>query len=244
MGNQAEAAQRTEEAVAAWRALGDRDRLAEALARAAEVYGRMSGSLDRAKALLEESQRLSSDTRRGGDLDHSLICLHALAIWGSGDLDSARPLFEQSLAMGRADGDVHTIQFVLRYLGLLARQRGDVEQARTQYCEALTLAREFGDPNCMMYELAGLAYLAVDVEQGERAARLLAAVGRQHEVTGSALAAGFGAAGFEESVATVRALLGDADFDVAWSEGRAMSLDEAASFALDVTASAPVGDRA
>jgi hypothetical protein len=87
----------------------------------------------------------------------------------------------------------------------------------------------------MIYELAGLAYVAVDVEQAERAARLLAAVSQQLEVTGSALSAGFGAGGFEESIAAVRTLLSDSDFDAAWSDGRAMSLDVAASFALDDT---------
>ncbi|MCC6174426.1 MAG: hypothetical protein IT305_03890 [Chloroflexi bacterium] len=237
MGDHARAVQWTDEAVAAWRSLGDRDRLAEALARAAEMYGRMSGALDRAKALLEESQTQSDDVHHRGDLERSLVCLQAGAAWAAGDLDSAGSLFEQSLALGRADGDIHTIQWTLRYLGILARQRGDVEHAGAQYREALTLAREFGDHSCMMYELAGLAYLAVDLDKAERAARLLAAVGRQHEVTGSALVAAFGAAGFEESVATVRALLGDADFDVAWSEGRAMNLDEAVSFALESTAS-------
>jgi non-specific serine/threonine protein kinase len=184
-------------------------------------------------ALLEESQTLSDDIRHRGDLDHPLVCLRALALWADGDLDAARPLFEHGLATGRADGDVHTIQFALRYLGLLARQRGNVEQARAQYREALTLAREFGDHSCMMFELAGLAYLAVDLEHATRAARLLAAVSRLQEVMGTALTTGEGAGGFEESVAGVQALLGDVEFDAAWSEGRAMGLDAAVAYALE-----------
>ncbi len=231
MGDHAEARQRSDEALAAWRTLGDRDRLAEVLVLAAEVHGRL-GALDRAKALLEESQTLSDDIRHQSVLSHPIVGVQALTAWAAGDLDSARTLFEQGLALGRADGDVHTTLFSLRYLGLLARQRGDVEQARAQYREALTLAREFGDHSCMMYGLAGLAYLEVGVENSA-AARLLAAVGRLHEVMGVTLSTASGAGGFEESVATVRALLGDADFDVAWSEGRAMSLDEAVAYALD-----------
>jgi predicted ATPase/class 3 adenylate cyclase len=237
MGNQAEACLRTDEAVATWRALGDRDRLAEALARAAEVQGRL-GALDRARALVEECLALSDDIRHQGDFDHPIVCVQALAAWAAGDLDWARPLFEQSLDIGRADGDLHTIQFALRYLGLLARQRGDVEQARTQYREALTLAREFGDHSCMLYELAGLAYLAVDVENAEGAARLLATVGRLHEVMGVTLAMTSGAGGFEESVAAVRIMLGETDFDAAWAEGRAMTLERAVAYALDEQAPA------
>ncbi|MFN8635578.1 MAG: adenylate/guanylate cyclase domain-containing protein [Chloroflexota bacterium] len=236
MGNQAEACQRTDEAVAAWRALGDPDRLAEALARAAEVQGRL-GARDRAKVLVEECLTLSDDIRRQGDCDHPIVCVEALAAWAAGDLDSARLLFDRSLALGRADGDVHTIQFALRYLGLLARQRGDVEQARAQYREALTLAREFGDHSCMLYELAGLAYLAADVENADGAARLLAAVSRLHEVMGVTLATTSGAGGFEDSVAAVRAVLGATGFDAAWCQGSAMSLDEAVDYALEEPAS-------
>jgi hypothetical protein len=90
----------------------------------------------------------------------------------------------------------------------------------------------------MMYGLAGLAYLAVDVEHEERAARLLAAVSRLHEVMGVTLSATSGAGGFEESIAAVRALLGDSAFDAAWAEGSAMSLDEAVDYALDEAPSA------
>jgi predicted ATPase/class 3 adenylate cyclase len=238
MGDHAEACQQIDEAVAAWRALSDPDRLAEALAEAAEVHGRYLGGFDRAMALLNESQVLSDDIRRQSSLSHPIVSVEALATWAAGDLDAARPLFEQSLALGRADGDVHTIQFSLRYLALLDRKRGDVEQARTQYREALTLAREFGDHSCMMFEVAGLAYVAVDDEQAERAASLLAAVSRLQEVMGVALSTASGAGGFEESVAAVRALLTDSDFATAWSEGSAMSLEEAVAYALDEAASA------
>ena len=232
MGNHDEARQRTNEALSAWRTLGDRDRLAEVLARAAEVHGRL-GELDRAKVLLEESRTVSGDNRHQGDLDHPLVCVQALAVWAAGDLDAARHLFEQTLALGRADGDVHTIQFALRFLGLLARQRRELEQARTNYREALILAREFGDRSCMMYELAGLAYVAADLNHAERAARLLAAVSRLHELMGVTLSATSGAGGFEQSVTALRALLGDSAFDAAWSEGSAMSLDEAVVYACD-----------
>jgi len=232
MGDYAEARQRSDEALAARRALGDRDRLAEVLALAAELHGRL-GALDRAKALLEESQTLSDDIRHQSVLSHPIVGVQALTAWAAGDLDFARTLFEQTLALGRADSDVHTTLFSLRYLGLLARRRGAVEQARIQYREALTLAREFGDHSCMMFGLAGLAYLAVDLENFESAARLLAAVGRLHEVMGVTLSTASGAGGFEESVAAVRGLLGEQAFSTAWAEGRAMTLEQAVAYALE-----------
>jgi predicted ATPase/transcriptional regulator with XRE-family HTH domain len=213
------------------RELGDRRHIALALARMGDAQVRL-GSLDRARALLEESQALSDDAYHKADLEHPIFVKLAMASWVGGDFDRACPLFEQGVAVGRAEGDIHTTLLCLRYLGLLSRQQGDAARSRALHEEALGLASELGDYPCTMYALAGLAYIAAENRDALRAAHLLGAVSRLHELTGMSLSPSSAAGGFEHAVDEVRNTLDDQSFAEAWSEGRAMPLDRAVSVAL------------
>jgi len=219
----------SEESLVAWRALGDDHYVAVALARLGYAEG-MRGELDRAQALMEESVALSGDPRQVMELENPIILMIAIATSTAGDREGARILFEQSLALGRADGDIHTILACLRRLGAQARQRGELELARRMMSESLRLARELGDYLCRGNALADLALVAIDAEQAERAARLLGALGRLHEVTGLPI---LSLSGAEASIDAMHARLGDEAFEAARAEGRAMSLEQAVTFALD-----------
>jgi predicted ATPase/DNA-binding CsgD family transcriptional regulator/transcriptional regulator with XRE-family HTH domain len=231
-----EALRLSEESLAAWRALGDRHHIAVALARVGYAEG-MHGRLDRARAVLEESLALSGDPRQVVDLENPIVLMLAIATASAGDREGARDLFEQSLALGRADGDIHTTLASLRRLGALARQRGEVEAARRLIVESLGLAGELGDYLCSGNALAELAFVAIDAGQAERAARLLAVLGRLHDMTGMPFVSLSAA---DSSVATVRARLGEAAFATAWAEGRSMSLEQAVAYALVPTEPVPL----
>jgi predicted ATPase/DNA-binding XRE family transcriptional regulator len=219
------------QAFRAWTSLGDRRHAALALARLADAEGRL-GSFDRARAVLERSQALYGDKRHQTDLEHPIVVKLARAAYAAGDSTTAQSLFEQALALGRADDDVHTILLAQRFMGVLAHRRGDLEQAWALHAEALRSAQELGDYPCTMYALAGLACLTGDANDAERPTRLLAAVARLHEVTGLSLLPSFRAGGFEEVVAAQRARLGAERFSRAWAAGEAMPLDQAVTDAL------------
>jgi tetratricopeptide (TPR) repeat protein len=231
MGGTGEALRLGEEGLAAWTALGDRRYVALALARIAHARSRL-GELDHVQALHAESLALYGDPRLTADLEHPFIVIEAEAARGAGDLAAAGAMHEQSLALGRADGDLHTILRALYCLGLLARDRGDNDSARRLHAESLELARELGDYPCMANALAGLAYVGAETERGDRPARLLAVAARWRELTGTARKR------VDEMIATesataVRAVLGDEAFATAWAEVRAMTLDQAVAYALD-----------
>jgi len=232
MGDQARALSLSEEGLLAWRVLDDPVRLAQALVRVAEVHARW-GDADRARALLQESQALSDDARHVAHLEVPIVAVHAQVALADGDLDAARSLFEETRALGQADGDVHTVQLALRYLGYLAHQRADDAQASRYYRDALARAHEFGDSPCSMYALAGLAYVAIDTDGTTRAACLLGAVSRLREIIGVSASVSAGDAAYVRSLAAARAALGDDPFEAAWAEGRAMTLEQAVAYALD-----------
>jgi non-specific serine/threonine protein kinase len=190
------------------------------------------GGLDRARSLLFESEALSDDPLQTADLEHPIFVKLAMAAWGSGDIDSARPLFERGVAVARAERDVHTKLLCLRYLGVIARQEGDLSKSRALHEEALAGARELEDYPCTMYCLAGLAYLASESTDAPRSARLLGAISRLHELTGMTLAPSSTTAGFDQYVADIRGVLGEEAFNLGWNEGRSMPLDRAVAVAL------------
>ena len=219
----------SEESLAAWRALGDDHHVAVALARLGYAEG-MRGRLDRARALLEESVALSGDPRQITELENPIVLMVAIATSTAGDREGAGILFEQSLALGRADGDIHTVLACLRRLGAQARQRGELELARRLMSESLKLARQLGDYLCRANALADLALVAIDADEAERAAVLLGALGRLHEVTDLPI---LSLSGADASIAAMHARLGDEAFEAARMAGRAMSLEQAVAYALD-----------
>jgi non-specific serine/threonine protein kinase len=214
VGDGAAALRLAEEGLAEWRALGDTRHIALALARMGEALG-IFGDLDRARAVLGQSETLSGDARLLEDLEHPFSQLLTRAAWQAGNLETTRVLAQQSLALGRADGDLHTTLSALRYLALIAQRQMDIQQAQQLHAEALRCAHQLGDYACTMHAFAGLAFTSFEVGDLGRAARLLATAGRLRELTGMVLAAYSSAGSFEQSVAAVRTLLGDADFDAA-----------------------------
>jgi Tfp pilus assembly protein PilF len=106
---------------------------ARALRGLAHLYG-MSGNLTSADALLHESLRIYKEL---GD-EHGIgRCLNNLGFnaWRQGNASEAKPLFEQSLAIGRNE-------IPLSNLTHLALAEGDLAHARTLAEETLDLATE------------------------------------------------------------------------------------------------------
>ncbi len=79
--------------------------------------------------------------------------------------------------------------------------------------------------------LESFAYLAIDEGQALRGARLLAAAAKLRETYGS-IQQPLLTAEQEEYLEKIRALLAPAELEKAWSEGRAMKLEEAITYSL------------
>ena len=182
-----------------------------------------------AAALLEESLPLS---RALGNKHVTSDALYLLGLISyPEDPRRAVALFEESLAQFRALGDKQGTGLLLNALGLAALQEDDTGRAEALFKECLSLQRAQGDRQGVAYSLENLALLAAAQEQVERAARL----------GGAAKALKGGVAGpaspFEPSFlrgerAALRDRLSATGFAWAWTEGRAMGLEEAVDFAL------------
>jgi tetratricopeptide (TPR) repeat protein len=108
------------------------------------------------------ARRAVADARTAGDTRIASRALRALA-WSLDDEDTAErvALFEEALALARADGGAGHLSTYLAWLAQAVADTGDLERVRTLAEEADDLARESGDMTRRVIPCIGLGWLAV-----------------------------------------------------------------------------------
>ncbi len=147
------------------------------------------------------------------------------------DLDTARRLFEESVAARRSIGDQRGLALVLANLADLAMQEGDYEHARVLLVETLTIQQQLGTPPGIAFALERLAGLAAAQQHSVRALRLSGAADALRAATGAS-ASPSARALLVQRLSAAEQELGEDAADAAWTEGQALSLDEAVAYAL------------
>ena len=153
--------------------------------------------------------------------------------WLQGDFAAGQQYAERGLAAARERGSATWTAYSLFVLASLAHERGDAGEAGRLYRKALGVARNLGDRmnvQMLLRGLAGLAWLEGDAGRGLRLAAAADAVAQ----TSGVVAFPPVRARQEAWLAPARAALGAAEQEAAWAEGRAMPLDRAIAYALEV----------
>jgi len=153
----------------------------------------------------------------------------------AGDIPAARAHLDASAHAGQQIGFENTA--VPENLGLVLRAEGDPDGARSAFGASLRISRRNGDNSGMAYAILGLACLAGDAGDWERAAVLHGAA----QVLGDRAGSGWQeieARIRRDSVAQVRAHLGDERLERAYAQGMALSLEKALDLALGKAGSA------
>jgi tetratricopeptide (TPR) repeat protein len=137
---------------------------------------RQLGRTELARELLEKSLDLLDDPVAAGR-DTRRERAFTLRIMGhtqrfSGDIEQARRLQAQSLALYRALGDRWETAYIASELGHATQNWGDFEEAGRLHQEALDIRRALGDPKGMIHSLGGLAAAFTSRGQLEKAERL------------------------------------------------------------------------
>ena len=195
------------------------------------------GDHEEARALTEKSLALF---RNAGDRLWTAIALSGLGLLAQdrGDYAQATAFYEDTLALYRELADTYGIGWALHYLGLVAQASGDRARATPLLRESLKLRREIDDTEGMAGCLEVLAAVARTDGELARAARLLAAADVLREVNGTPVPP-TELPMREESLVAARTGLGEEAFAVAWTAGRALSVDEAVAEALGEREAAP-----
>ncbi len=148
-----------------------------------------------------------------------------------GDIASGRALYEESLAIGREVGDKRLMGVVLVNLARLVCQEKDYAASWSCLAEGLSLCRSLGERRMAFFALEGCASLAQGQEQPQRAVRLYGASDGLRTAIGVPLPPDRRDE-VDQDLAALRATLGEVAFDSAWSQGRAMSWEQAIEYAL------------
>jgi predicted ATPase/class 3 adenylate cyclase len=147
------------------------------------------------------------------------------------DYSAAQALYSECLTLARQLQNWQQTATYSNNLGLVARHQGDYEGARTLYAASLTLFLELEDRRGVAYVLEMLAALAAAEEQPARSVCLSGAAQAVRDAVGSALPA-VDQQERDDRLALLHSKSGDAAYMTAWAEGTAMSLEQAAGYAL------------
>ena len=213
-----------EEALALSRDVGDPHLIAKSLQLLGAVAGTL-GDYARGDAFLEQSlamwYELDDTWNRALTLYH--LAAHPLV---AGQDARAEALYEESVRLFNAAGDARMVTNPLRRLGHLALRQGDPVQAGVRYRESLSHSRDLADTRGLLASVVALAAVAASHGQVTEAVRLCGAVTalvRTFEINlfplDQAVADGL--------VSELRSQLEGSTFEAAWTEGCAMSLEEA-----------------
>jgi tetratricopeptide (TPR) repeat protein len=189
-----------------------------------------AGDYERAHALTLQAKTLY---QKGGDADGELFPLVHLGRIASaqGDLDQASAHLVESERCFRQARQLVGLCHVLHLLGYVRHLQGADSEAKTLLREALALQRQQQFTLRLIESLERCAWIAADLHQPERAARLFGAAEAVRERIGAPQPLGDKPM-YDRHLARARAALDGLAFDAAWAEGRTMTLDEAVEYAL------------
>jgi predicted ATPase/class 3 adenylate cyclase/tetratricopeptide (TPR) repeat protein len=173
-------------------------------------------------------------TERSGDhvVNSSLHNNAGLAALEAGDLPAARAHLEAAAQAAQQTGYQDTI--VMVNLGDVLRAEEDQDGARSAYEAVLRNGRRNGDTWNMAGSLLGLACLAGDAGDWDRAAVLHGAAQACQDRTGNPWQ-GLAARDRRDSLDQARAHLGDEQLERAYAQGMTLSLDQTLDLALGRT---------
>jgi predicted ATPase/DNA-binding SARP family transcriptional activator/DNA-binding CsgD family transcriptional regulator len=219
-----------EERLALSREMGDTWALATSLSNLALV-SHSRGDYERASELYEQSMDFSRMQTDKLTLAGNLINL-ALVVYSQGDLEQAAQLTEEGVALQRELGARGWVALGLCNLGWMALLQDDLGRAADLYRESLSLSWDTGMNPLVQSTSEGLACVAGARGETERAARLWGAAQALHETEGIPRDDDF-LAEADARISAVRSGMGEDAWQEAWRKGRAMTLDEAVSYALE-----------
>ena len=227
-GDFAGASRLMEESLATFRRLGDTPSLAFQTADLG-FLACLQGDYARAHEVFTESLALCRETGNAWGAALALSGLAWIAITGN-DPEEARRLSEECLDTFRALNCTLLVIEMHNRLGHLARRARDFRAAAAHHCRALREIPAGGNRKSLGGALYGLAILAAERRQTDRAALLLGAAEARRETVATLPPV------FEADAARTRsrvcALLGEQRFAALQDEGQRMTPEQAAAYAI------------
>jgi predicted ATPase/DNA-binding SARP family transcriptional activator len=199
--------------------------------------GRLLGILASINKQYEQSiQHLVRSTALWRELDQPYelaVALNSLAVslMENHQYAFAREILQETLEINRSLGYQRGVAHALQNLGEVAIELKEFTKAREWFHESLSLRRNLGLRRGYAFSFEGLAHLAEQENQAARAIQLFAAAQSLRLRIGAPLDADVQEQ-YTQALVNLRARLGDVYYDIEWSKGAAMTLEQVLDLAL------------
>jgi tetratricopeptide (TPR) repeat protein len=218
-----------EQGLAIARELGDKRLIRLILSALGGVLPNL-GEYDTAREYFEEILPVVKDEGLKWSIVNTLSALGDIAR-AQGDFEAAARYHNEALDAARESGVSLAIIFTACNTGNVALSLGELENARALFTESLGLALEAEDLRWVACDLDGLAGVAGASGQPGFAARLFSAAEALRESLGAGIEFA-DAIDRNRNLTAARAKLDDAEWQAAWAEGQAMSLEQVVELSL------------
>ncbi len=196
------------------------------------------GESARAKSFLQKAVAFSHEFGDAGRFIRGLALVFLGDLISEGDVEHAHLLFEESAAIMKEIGNDDLRAYPLRRLGYIALHQGNLAKAVGLFKESLTLNREVGHQTGVVACLAAMAATCVVSTKHIPAVRLYGAVGALLAAQKSLLLSS-DRGQHDHYLAVARGQLDPATLEAAWSEGSALSMDQAITYAWSAVEELP-----
>jgi predicted ATPase/DNA-binding NarL/FixJ family response regulator len=197
------------------------------------------GAYDDATAALQQALaqvRSIDDPRLAATLASGALSNLGDAALIQNQFSEAGVFYEEGLAKQQEAGYTRGVAQSWLDLSEVARKQGEPARAFARLREALMLAWRHGETRILLDALEASAIMAVIVNRHADAAHLFAAADRQRGATGIARWLPRLRANYEEAVVAAHAALSETVHEEASAAGRAWSLEQAVTAAIELTA--------
>jgi tetratricopeptide (TPR) repeat protein len=197
------------------------------------ILARMKNDYAGAERLYEEALELR---REIGDRWGIAVSLNNLGVLKryQGEFTEGREILTESLTSWREIGDQAFLANTLTSLGEVLIEEGDAAEAGKALCESLTINRALGDKRSIAFLLENFARVAFLKNEMAKTIQLISAARALRQSIGANLPAAEQAS-LDELGQNARQAMPSSSFNDLWSQGTAMSVEEAMDIAFSVT---------
>jgi predicted ATPase/class 3 adenylate cyclase len=149
-----------------------------------------------------------------------------------GHYETAKQHFDDGLNIFRRLRNKNFQTVVTSELGHIARHTGDINQAKKIYNETIKSWQDLGNRSAIAHQLECYAFIAVAEEKPQRAMKLFSATEALREKIRTPMTDNERVE-YDTEVARLRSMLNESDFKSLWSDGRALTMEQAIELALE-----------
>lgn len=149
-----------------------------------------------------------------------------------GNYEAAKRIFEEGRKIFKRIGSLNFQLVMQSEIGHVERHTGNSSQAKIIYRETIKGWQEIGNRSAIAHQLECFGFLAIADEEPQRAAKLFGASEALREKTQSPMADNERVE-HDQSVAQLRSMLSETEFNMLWAEGKSMTMEQAIQLALN-----------